>query len=56
MLMSYPAGTTRTFSPIDNEGCDTDLNTKQSTSENQVIWDCCINSEVLTGSMAKPSP
>lgn len=25
MLTSYPAGTTRTFSPSDNEGCDTDL-------------------------------
>jgi len=56
MLMPYPAGTTRTFSPSDNEGCDTDLNTKQLTAENQVIWDHRCNDEVLTGSMAKPSP
>lgn len=54
MLMSYPAGTTRTFSPSDNEGCDTDL--KYKAIDVRKSRDHGINSEVLTGSMAKPSP
>lgn len=65
MLTSYPAGTMRTFSPSDNEGCDTDLIKKFKAIKNVQNQGCLsgsalqlCSSEILNRSrtgLAEPS-